>query len=196
MKHLFLGLTIAGSLLATALPTEASIVYYTTDLSGLNESTPTGSTGTGIVYVTIDDAAHTMRVEVSFSGLLSPTTNSHIHCCIDAPGNVGVATPLAAFFPLGVLAGSMDVTLDTTLAASFASGFIGSSGGTAAGAEAALFAGLSAGRAYFNIHTRAFPGSEIRGFLTQVPDRVPEPSTIALLGFGLAGIVCGRRRAA
>lgn len=44
--------------------------------------------------------------------------------------------------------------------------------------------------AYINFHTVQFPGGEIRGTLV-----VPEPSTIALLGIAVLGLVgCGRRR--
>ena len=37
-------------------------------------------------------------------------------------------------------------------------------------------------KSYFNIHSGAFPGGEIRGFLAPVP----EPTTMLLLGSGLA----------
>lgn len=50
---------------------------------------------------------------------------------------------------------------------------------------------ILAGRAYINFHTAQFPGGEIRGVL------IPEPSTIALVGFGFLalGAVARRRRA-
>jgi hypothetical protein len=57
-----------------------------------------------------------------------------------------------------------------------------------------LFAGLGAGTAYLNVHTTAFPGGEIRGFLTAVTP-VPEPETYALFLTGLAWLgVAARRR--
>jgi hypothetical protein len=44
-----------------------------------------------------------IQVQVAFNGLLGNVTNSHIHCCVDAPGNVRVATtlPTFPFFPAG-----------------------------------------------------------------------------------------------
>jgi hypothetical protein len=57
------------------------------------------------------------------------------------------------------------------------------------GAEAALAAGLAADEAYFNIHTTAFPGGEILGFLTDVP----EPGTFALLATGVLALALRRR---
>jgi hypothetical protein len=46
------------------------------------------------------------------------------------------------------------------------------------------------GHAYINFHTNQFPGGEMRGNMTVVP----EPSTAVLLGIGALGIAVGHRR--
>ena len=102
----------------------------------------------------------------------------------------GVATQVPSFtgFPTGVTSGTFSQTLDLTLASSWNASFITTHGGTPASAEAALVGGLAAGEAYFNIHTMQFPGGEIEGFLTPVP----EASSTGLALFGFAGLLALR----
>jgi len=132
-----------------------------------------------------------MRVVVSFSGLTGTTTASHIHAATTVPGTgtAGVATqtPTFAGFPLGVTSGSYDNLFDLTLATSFNASYVTSNGGTLASASLALENALLADKAYLNIHTSAFPGGEIRGFLHNVPDST---STALLLFLAFGGIVC------
>ena len=187
--------TLAAALLAcsVALPVAAHESVYFADLSGPNEAPPNASPGTGWARVTIDFDLVTMHVEASFSDLTGTTTASHIHCCTAAPdsGTAGVATQTPSFagFPLGVTAGTYDHTFDMTLAASYNAAFMTANGGTVSGAFNALAAGLDAHKAYFNVHTNAFPGGEIRGFLQPVP----EPGTYALTLLGLAAVGAAAR---
>jgi hypothetical protein len=190
-----IALLVSGIALCFGCAVIAAPIIYTTTLNGPNEGTASPGTGTGEAI--IDTTANTLFVTETFSGLLSPTTASHIHCCTSAPltGTAGVATQVPSFtlFPNGVTSGTFSQTLDLTMASSWNSSFITANGGTPATAEAALAAGLASGKAYFNIHTTQFPGGEILGFLTPQA-KVPEPGTFGLALFGVAGMLAWRRR--
>ena len=164
-------LLLSAFFLGACFVTNAQV--YTASLSGANELPPNGSPGTGHSVVTVDAAAMTMRVNVTFSGLLAPTTASHIHAptAVAGIGTAGVATAVPTFtgFPLGVTSGTYDHTFDMTLASSYNPAYLAANGGIPASAFAALKAALNNGTAYLNVHTAAVPAGEIRGFLTGCP---------------------------
>ncbi len=180
-------LPVALLLLAVS-SASAAIMVFQAGLSGTAEFPSNASPGTGFTTVTYDSILHTLRVEVSFSGLVGNTTASHIHCCTTPTAGVATTTPTFAGFPLGVTSGTYDNTLDLTMSSSFNPSFVTAHGGTAAGAEAFLAAGLTSYVAYLNIHTNSFPGGEIRGFL------VPEPSTFGLTAFLIPLLWFARRK--
>lgn len=179
-------LVVAFSLFFLA-SAQATLVQYSVALSGPAESPPNASPATGLGLADYDTLAHTLSLQVIFTGLLGTTTASHIHAATATQftGVAGVATTLPSFagFPTGVTSSFYNNTLDLTLASSYNPAFIAANGGTTASAETALIAAINTGKAYLNIHTTAFPGGEIRGFL--IP--IPEPTTI-VFGLGVAGV--------
>ena len=197
MKNICLSLTAAAALCLSAGQAPAAIFIYEATLSGPAESPPNASPGTGVARITIvDDVLDTMRVEVTFSGLLGTSTIGHIHCCTTTPGSGAMppATQVPSFvgFPTGATSGTYDHTFDLLDSATYNPAFVTANGGTVQGAELAFLSGLDTGRAYMNVHSTVFPGGEIRGFLTAVP----EPSTWAMmiLGFAGVGFMAYRRR--
>lgn len=165
--------------LAASMPAQATITVFTTTLNGANEVPVNASAASGSAQVTFDDAASSVLVSVTFSGLTAAASAGHIHCCTATAftSTAGVALGFPGFPP--ATSGTYNAS---PTAYSNSNTF------------ASVLAGAFAGKAYVNIHDSSFPGGEIRGFL--VP--VPEASTYAMLlaGLGLVGVCVRRRRAA
>jgi hypothetical protein len=153
-------------------------LVLTASLSGVNEVPPNNSPGTGTASVTLENDNQTLDVSLAFSDLTSGALFPQINCCTAPGGNAPVVLPDTAFtdFPKDVTSGSYTTSIDLTTALTGIS-------------STDFIAGLSSNLAYVDLHTRAFLlAGELRGFLTTVPEPVPEPCTAAMLVVGLAGI--------
>lgn len=179
------------SILILSPAAEAATVRYVATLSGASEVPPNGSSGTGSVVLDIVDDL-SMSLSVTFSGLTGTSTAAHIHNA-PAGANGGVMTQLPLFdgFPLGVTAGSYAKTFLLDQLSTWNPAFVTSSGGTALTAKATFLASLASGNAYFNLHSTAYPGGEIRGQLSAIP--LPPAIWFALVGIAALSIA-GRRR--
>jgi CHRD domain len=148
------------------------------------------TTGTGYGTVTYNAAAQTLKVTLTFSGLESPTAAppgipgaAHIHFGTPTPPGGPIlfpfAEPYTIDFPIGVTSGTYTTTL--TSASLLSDTVNGITGITFAEAVN----DIEEGETYFNIHTVEYPGGEIAGQITVVP----EPAGLTLLTLGLGGIL-------
>jgi len=106
----------------------------TVTLSARSEVPPNGSTGSGTGKVDLD--GNVLKWTVTYQGLTGPVTAGHIHGPAPAGANAGVAIPFSST--------ASPITGSATL-------------------SPAQLADLKAGLMYFNLHTAAHPGGEIRG---------------------------------
>jgi hypothetical protein len=190
MRRFAIAVGLVG-LLAT--PGQAAVMTWTATLSGTQEIPPATTDATGSGWVQFDDATNILSLYVAWQGLTGPGIQAHIHCCVASPpGNVGIAVDLwLPADPPRPATGTFSASWDLDTTNPFRAAFTTANGGTTLGAMAALMTAMNAdqGRAYFNIHTQAFPGGEIRGNLA-----VPEPASLSLVLAGLGALLLRRRR--
>jgi hypothetical protein len=129
---------------------------FFSSLAGFQEVPPVATSATGDGWVLVSTDGSTLTYYVAYSGLSGAAAAAHIHT-----GAIGVAG--GVILPLVVSASPM---VGTLTAADFTA-----SGPVTTFAEAV--AAIQAGTTYFNIHTAANPGGEIRG---QIADTVAAPA--------------------
>jgi hypothetical protein len=134
-----LAATAAFTILMMASAAHASNVRYYTELNGPNEMPPNDSKATGQVIATLDTVTKVFSYDVTYDGLSGPATAAHFH----APANPGSNAAPVVPVPAGAI-------------------MSGKIHGTATLTDAQVN-DLNAGLWYFNIHTTAHPGGEIRG---------------------------------
>jgi hypothetical protein len=120
----------------------AATLHFATGLKGADEVPPNTTPGTGEVTATLDTATKAFSYTVTYSGLTGPAVAAHFH---------GPAAPGSNAPPMiGIKVLASPITGTATL-------------------TDAQIASLEAGQWYFNIHTAAIPGGEIRGQLKAAP---------------------------
>jgi hypothetical protein len=131
---------------------------YFADLNGAQQNPPLVLTGSGTGLVVISADASTITYLLTYSGLSGPVNAAHIHA--GAVGtNGGVILPFVV--------GPSPMTQVLT------SGTFTPSGAVTTFAQA--IAAIRAGGTYFNLHTTAHPGGEIRGQIGVTVTAPPPP---------------------
>jgi CHRD domain len=115
----------------------AQAVNYKADLKAASQVPPNDSKGTGALTATYDPASKKLTYTVNYKDLSGPATAAHFHGPADAKTNAGVVVPVNG-------AVTSPIKGEATL--------------TDAQAK-----DLADGKWYFNVHTAANKGGEIRG---------------------------------
>ena len=126
----------AVAILLSAGAAQAEIVHFSATLTGAGENPANASQGKGELSAELETVEHVLVYRASYSGLSGAPTMAHFH----GPANPGANAPPVV------------VVKDPTTPIS----------GTAI-LTPAQQADLLAGKWYFNVHTQANPGGEIRG---------------------------------
>jgi len=132
---------LAAGALLLAGPAYAEMQMYKAELKGSNQVPPLDVKGAGALTGTYDTTTKKLTWNATYTGLTGPATAAHFHGPADAKSNAGVVVPQK-----DGLASPMkgEATLTDAQAAD-----------------------LQAGRWYFNIHTDAHKGGELRGQVTK-----------------------------
>lgn len=154
----------AASALAFSSSAQALTIHLGANITGGQEVPAVVTPGHGAATITFDTVTNVLSWTIYYESLTGTSTDAHFH----GPAPIGVSAGVQVPIPH-----TDGLTSDT---------LVGSAVLTAT-QETQLLGGLW----YINIHSTFRPGGEIRG---QV---VPEPTTLVLLGGGLA-LVASRRR--
>ena len=126
-----------AAFLAMAPAAFAEMLSYSANLSGAAEVPAVTTTGSGLVVASYDTVSKKFTFTVTYQGLSGPAAAAHFHGPADAKSNAGVVIPVKEMMA-NTLRGEATLT-------------------------DAQAADLRAGKWYFNVHTAANKGGEIRG---------------------------------
>ena len=116
----------------------AETVHLKADLEPSSEVPPTTSKGHGDLKATFDTSSKALKWKITYEGLTGPATGAHFHGPASVGQNAGIQVPIPKAEPTSPIEGEKTLT-------------------------DAQASDLMNGKWYFNIHTAANPGGEIRG---------------------------------
>ena len=137
--RVFIAAAAVASALLMAGSASAQTLHFTAVLNGASETPPNSEKGTGTVQATLDNGSKALNYTATYSGLTGPALMAHFH----GPAAPGASAPPVVAAP----SASSPITGTATLTDE-------------------QIAQLKSGMWYFNVHTAAHRGGEVRGQVT------------------------------
>jgi hypothetical protein len=134
----FRSVVVVSALAFVSIVAQAATVNLMANLKASSEVPPKTSSGTGTLTATLDTTTNELTYHVTFDGLTGDATAAHFHGPAAPGANAGVQVPVKTSPIASPIDGTATLTPEQ--------------------AKDPL-----AGKWYFNIHTAANPGGEIRG---------------------------------
>jgi hypothetical protein len=138
LNRSFRNAVMASAVLFASVAARAEVINLTATLNAASEVPAKTSDGTGMLTATLDTGSNELKYHVEFKGLTGAATAAHFH----GPAAPGVNAGPKVIVKADPLVSPIDGT--ETLTADQAKDLLD-------------------GKYYFNIHTKANPGGEIRG---------------------------------
>ena len=130
---------VASVLACVSLAAQAATITFKATLKASTEVPANSSHGHGMLTATLNTDTNELKYHVTYSNLTGPATAAHFHGPAAPGANAGVQVPVTD--PASPINGAATIT-------------------------AAQAKDLMDGKWYFNVHTAANPGGEIRGQVT------------------------------
>jgi hypothetical protein len=140
----FVSTAVMAAVLATAsIASHAATIHLKADLKASKEVPPKESAGTGTLTATLNTETNELLYHIEFSGLSGPVVAAHFHGPAAAGVNAGAQVPIKASPIASPIDGSATLTPEQVK-------------------------DLQDGKWYFNLHTAANPGGEVRGQIVKI----------------------------
>jgi hypothetical protein len=138
VTRVFRTVVTASALALASIAAHAATIHLTGDLKASAEVPSTDSAGTGTLTATLDTETNQFKYHVEFSGLTGPVVAAHFHGPAAAGANAKPQLPIKTSPITSPIDGTATLTAEQAKE-------------------------LVDGKWYFNLHTSANPGGEIRG---------------------------------
>jgi len=131
---------VASSLVVMSLAAQAATITFKADLKASSEVPPKDSAGRGTLTATLDTDTNELKYRVEFEGLTGPVVAAHFHGPAVEGANAKPQVPIKVSPIVSPIVGVATITPEQAK-------------------------DLEDGKWYFNLHTAANPGGEVRGQL-------------------------------